>query len=177
MTTKMIYRLEETQRMLSNESSSDDDAEKIIPESSEKEIQFLFAKNDTEAVALTTTEDNDIMMDAVNMAVNAQLNSYRANINGTEDINHGLYTMCISDKVERTIKNGSWGSSNGSPSSSTHTQDVKVQSSTPNKSTKTKVVISKSLKKKAKKIECPGLKAYLMSFKKKCKFQLEIKLD
>ena len=173
----MQYRLEETQRMLSNESSSDDDAKKIIPENSEKEMQFLFAKNDTETVALTTTEDNDIMMDAVNMAVNAQLNSYRANINGTEDINHGVYTMCISDKVERTIKNGSWGSSNGSPSSSTHTQDVKVQSSTPNKSTKTKVVISKSLKKKAKKIECPGLKAYLMSFKKKCKFQLEIKLD
>ena len=173
----MQYRLEETQRMLSNESSSDDDAKKIVPEKPKKEMQFLFAKNDTETVALTTTKDNDIMMDAVNMAVNAQLNSYRANINGTEDINHGLYTMCISDKVERTIKNGSWGSSNGSPSSSTHTQDVKVQSSTPNKSTKTKVVISKSLKKKAKKIECPGLKAYLMSFKKKCKFQLEIKLD
>ena len=169
----MQYRLEETQRMLSNESSSDDDAKKIIPENSEKEMQFLFAKNDTETVALTTTEDNDIMMDAINMAVTAQINSNKANSNGIKEINHGLYTMCVSNNVERAIINGSVGS----PCSSTHTQDVKVQSSTPNKSTKTKVVISKSLKKKAKKIECPGLKAYLMSFKKKCKFQLEIKLD
>ena len=163
MTTRMQYRLEETQRMLSNESSSDDDAKKIIPENSEEEMQFLYAENDTETVALTTTEDNDIMMDAMNMAINAQLNSYRANINGTEDINHGLYTMCMSDKVERAIINGS----NGSPSSSTLPQDVEIQSSTPIKSTKTKVVISKTLKKKAKKIECPGLKAYLKSFKKR----------
>ena len=159
----MQYRLEETQRMLSNESSSDDDAKKIIPENSEEKLQLLFAKNDTETVALATTEDNDIMLDTVNMAVTAQLNSNKANSNGIEDINHGLYTMCVSDNVERAIINGSVGS----PCSSTHTQDVKVQSSTPNKSTKTKVVISKTLKKKAKKIECPGLKAYLMSFKKK----------
>ena len=66
MTTRMQCRLDETQRMLSNESSWDDDAKKIIPENSEKEMHFLFAKNDTETVALTTTEDNDIMMDAVN---------------------------------------------------------------------------------------------------------------
>ena len=163
MTTRMQYRLEETQRMLSNESSSDDDAKKIIPENSEKEMQFLFAKNDTETVALTTTEDNDIMMDAVNMAVTAQLNSNKANSNGIEDINHGLYTMCVSDNIERAIINGS----DGSPCSSTLPQDIEMQSSTPIKSTKTKVVISKTLKKKAKKIECPGLKAYLMSFKKK----------
>ena len=155
----MQYRLEETQRMLSNESSSDDDAEKIIPKSSEKEIQFLFAKNDTEAVALTTTEDNDIMTDAVNMAVTAQLNSYKTKINGIEDINHGLYTMCVSDNVERAIIG-----SVGSPCSSTLPQDIKIQISKPIKSTKTKVVISKTLKKK---IDCPGLKAYLMSFKKK----------
>ena len=68
MTTRMQYRLEETQRMLSNESSSDNDAKKIIPENSEEEMQLLFAKNDTETVALTTTEDNDIMMDAVKRA-------------------------------------------------------------------------------------------------------------
>ena len=163
MTTRMQYRLEETQRMLSNESSSDDDAKKIIPENSEEEMQFPFAKNDTETVALTTTEDNDIMIDAVNMAVTAQLNSNKANSNGTEDINHGLYTMCVSDNIERAIINGS----DGSPCSSTLPQDIEMQSSTPIKSTKTKVVISKTLKKKAKKIECPGLKAYLMSFKKK----------
>ena len=136
-------------------------------------MQFLFAKNDTETVALTTTEDNDIMMDAVNMAITAQLNSNKANSNGIEDINHGLYTMCVSDNVERAIINGSVGS----PCSSTLPQDIKIQSSKPIKSTKTKVVISKTLKKKAKKIECPGLKAYLMSFKKNENFQLEIKLD
>ena len=123
-------------------------------------MQFLFAKNDTETVALTTTEDNDIMMDAVNMAVTAQLNSNKANSNSIGDINHGLYTMCVSDDVERAIINGSVGS----PCSSTLLQDVKIQSSKPIKSTKTKVVISKTLKKK---IDCPGLKAYLMSFKKK----------
>ena len=163
MTTRMQYRLEETQRMLSDESSSEDDAKKIIPENSEEEMQLLFANNDTEKVALTTAEDNDIMIDEVNMAVTAQLNTNKANSNGTEDINHGLYTMCVSDKVERAITNGSDGSS----SSSTLPQDIEIQSSTPIKSTKTKVVISKTLKKKAKKIECPGLKAYLMSFKKK----------
>ena len=103
MTTRMQYRLEETQRMLSNESSSDDDAKKIIPENSEKEMQFLFAKNDTETVALTTTEDNDIMIDAVNMAVTAQLNSNKANNNGIEDINHGLYTMCVSDILREPL--------------------------------------------------------------------------
>ena len=155
----MQYRLEETQRMLSNESSSDDDAKKIIPENSEEEMQLLFAKNDTETVALTTTEDNDIMIDAVNMAVTAQLNSNKANSNGIEDINHGLYTMCVSDNVERAIIG-----SVGSPCSSTLPQDIKIQISKPIKSTKTKVVISKTLKKK---IDCPGLKAYLMSFKKK----------
>ena len=160
MTTRMQYRLEETQRMLSNESLSDDDAKKIIPENSEEEMQLLFAKNDTETVALTTTEDNDIMMDAVNMAVTAQLNSNKANSNGIEDINHGLHTMCVSDNIERAIINGSVGS----PCSSTLPQDIKIQSSKPIKSTKTKVVISKTSKKK---IDCPGLKAYLMSFKKK----------
>ena len=163
MTTRMQYRLEETQRMLSDESSSDDDAKKIIPENSEEEMQLLFAKNDTETVALTTTEDNDIMIDEVNMAVTAQLNTNKANSNGTVDINHGLYTMCVSDKVERAIINGSDGSS----SSSTLPQDVEMQCTTPIETTKTKVVISKTLKRKAKKIECPGLKAYLMNFKKK----------
>ena len=158
----MQYRLEETQRMLSNESSSDDDAKKIIPKNSKEKMQLLFAKNETETVALTTTEDNDIMINAVNMAVTAQHNINNANSNGIKDINHGLYTMCVSDKVERAIVN----SSNGSPSSSTLLQDVKIQSSKPIKSTKTKVVVSKT-KKKTKKIECPGLKAYLMSFKKK----------
>ena len=103
MTTRMQYRLEETQRMLSNESSSDDDAKKIIPENSEEEMQLLFAKNDTETVALTTTEDNDIMMDAVNMAVTAQLNSYKTKINGIEDINHGLYTMCVPDTLREPL--------------------------------------------------------------------------
>ena len=128
-----------------------------------KKYNYYLQKNDTETVALTTTEDNDIMIDAVNMAVTAQLNSNKANINGTEDINHGLYTMCVSDNIERAIINGS----DGSPCSSTLPQDIEMQSSTPIKSTKTKVVISKTLKKKVKKIECPGLKAYLMSFKKK----------
>ena len=149
--------------MLSDESSSEDDAKNIIPEYSEEEMQLLFAENDAEKVALTTTEDNDIMMDAVNMAITAQLNSNKANNNGIEDINHGLYTMCVSDNVERAIINGSVGS----PCSSTLPQNTKIQSSKPIKSTKTKVVVSKTLKKKAKKIECPGLKAYLMSFKKK----------
>ena len=151
MTTRMQYRLEETQRMLSNESSSDDDAKKIIPENSEEEMQLLFAKNDTETVALTTTEDNDIMIDAVNMAVTAQLNINNANSNGIKDINHGLYTMCVSDKVERAIVNGS----NGSPNSSTLLQDVKIQSSKPIKSTKTKVVISKILKYRAPRLLNP----------------------
>ena len=163
MTTRTRYKLEETQRMLSDESSSEDDAKNIIPEYSEEEMQLLFANNDTEKVALTTAEDNNIMIDEVNMAVTAQPNTNKANSNDTEGINHGLYTMCVSDKVERAIINGS----NGSPSPSSLPQDVKIQSSTPNKSTKTKVVISKTLKKKAKKIECPGLKAYLLSFKKK----------
>ena len=163
MTTRRQSRLEETQRMLSEESSSEDDAKRIIPENSEEEMQLLFANNDTERVALTTAEDNDIMIDEVNMALTAQLNTNKANSNGTEDINHGLYTMCMSDKVGIAIINGSDGSS----SSSTLPQDVKMQSTTHIETTKTKVVISKTLKKKVKKIECPGLKAYLKSFKKR----------
>ena len=163
MTTRMQYRLEETQRMLSDESSSEDDAKKIIPENSEEEMQLLFANNDTDKVALTTAEDNDIMIYEVNMAVTAQLNTNKANSNGTEDINHGLYTMCVSDKVERAIINGSDGSS----SSSTLPQDVEMQSTAPIETTKTKMIISKTLKKKVKKLECPGLKTYLKSFKKR----------
>ena len=127
MTTRMQYRLEETQCMLSEGSSSEDDAKKIIPENSEEEMQLLFAKNDTETVALTTTEDNDIMIDAVNMAVTAQLNTNKANSNGTEDINHGLYTMCVSDNIDRGIINGS----DGSPCSSTLPQDIEMQNTAP----------------------------------------------
>ena len=164
MTTRRQRKLEETQPTLGEDSSSDTDTEyQTVPENSEEERQLLSTENDTEGVASTTNEDDDIIIDEVNIAVTAQVSTNNANSNGTADINHGLNTMSVSDKVKRAISNGSDGSS----SSSTLPQDVEIQSSTPIKSTKTKVVISKTLKKKAKKIECPGLKAYLMSFKKK----------
>ena len=75
----------------------------------------------------------------------------------------------MSDKAGRAIINGSDSSS----SSSMLPQDVEMQSTTPIETTKTKVVISKTLKKKVKKTECPGLKAYLKSFKKAKKQEVQ----
>ena len=134
MTTRMQHRLEETQRTLSEDISSEDDTERIIPENSEEERQLLSAKNDTEEVALTTTEDNDIIIDEVNIAVTAQVNTNKANSNGTADINHGLNTMSVSDKVKRAISNGSDGSSG----SSTLPQDVEMQNTAPTETDETK---------------------------------------
>ena len=134
MTTRRQRRLEETQRTLSEDSSSEDDTERTVPENSEEERQLLSAENDVEEVASTTNEDDDIIIDEVNIAVTAQVNTNKANSNGTADINHGLNTMSVSDKVKRAISIGSDGSS----SCSTLPQDVEMQNTTPTETNETK---------------------------------------
>ena len=127
MTTRRQRRLEETQRTLSEDSSSGDDAERTVVENSEEERQLLSIANDTEEAASTTNEDDDIIIDEVHIAVTAQVNTKKANSNGTADINHGLNTMSVSDKVKRALSVGS----DGSPSCSTLPQDVEMQNTAP----------------------------------------------
>ena len=127
MTTRRQRRLEETQRTLSEASSSEDEAEITVPENSEEERQLLSAENDIEEVASTTNEDDDIIIDEVNIAVNAQVNTNRPNSNGTADINHGLNSMSVSDRVKRAIKHGYDGTSSPPPPS----QDVEMQNTAP----------------------------------------------
>ena len=127
MTTRRQRRLEETQRTLSEASSSEDEAERTVPENSEEERQLLSAENDIEEVASTTNEDDDIIIDEVNIAVNAQANTNRTNSNGTADINHGLNSMSVSDRVKRAIKHGYDGTSSPPPPS----QDVEMQNTAP----------------------------------------------
>ena len=127
MTTRRQRRLEETQRTLSEASSSEDEAEITVPENSEEERQLLSAENDIEEVASTTNEDDDIIIDEVNIAVNAQANTNRTNSNGTADINHGLNSMSVSDRVKRAIKHGYDGTSSPPPPS----QDVEMQNTAP----------------------------------------------
>ena len=134
MTTRRQRKLEETQRTLSEDSSSGDDAERTVPENSEEERQLLSAENDVEEVASTTNEDDDIIIDEVNIAVTAQVNTNKINSNGTADINHGLNTMSVSDKVKRAISIGSDGSS----SCSTLPQDVEMQNTAPTETNETK---------------------------------------
>ena len=127
MTTRRQRRLEETQRTLSEGSSSEDEAERTVPENSEEERQLLSAENDIEEVASTTNEDDDIIIDEVNIAVNAQANTNRTNSNGTADINHGLNSMSVSDRVKRAISNGYDGTSSPPPPP----QDVEMQHTAP----------------------------------------------
>ena len=134
MTTRRQRRLEETQHTLSEDSSSGDDAERTVVENSEEERQLLSITNDTEEAASTTNEDDDIIIDEVNIAVTAQVNTKKANNNGTADINHGLNTMSVSDKVKRAISIGSDGSS----SCSTLPQDVEMQNTAPTETNETK---------------------------------------
>ena len=76
MTTRRQRKLEETQPTLGEDSSSDTDTEyQTVPENSEEERQLLSAENDTEGVASTTNEDDDIIIDEVNIAVIAQQNT------------------------------------------------------------------------------------------------------
>ena len=134
MTTRRQRKLEETQRTLSEDSSSGDDTERTVPENSEEERQLLSAENDTEEVASTTNEDDDIIIDEVNIAVTAQLNNNSVNGNGTADINHGLNTMSVSDKVKRAISDGSDVSS----SASTLPQDVEMHNTAPTETNEAK---------------------------------------
>ena len=134
MTTRRQRRLEETQRTLSEDSSSEDDTERTVPENSEEERQLLSAENDTEEVASTTNEDDDIIIDEVNIAVTAQQNTNSVNGNGTADINHGLNTMSVSDKVKRAISDGSDVSS----SASTLPQDVEMHNTAPTETNEAK---------------------------------------
>ena len=127
MTTRSQRRLEETQHTLSEDSSSGDDAERTVVENSEEERQLLSIANDTEEAATTTNEDDDIIIDEVHIAVTAQVNTKKTNSNGTADINHGLNTMSVSDKVKRALSVGS----DGSPSCSTLPQDVEMQNTAP----------------------------------------------
>ena len=143
MTTRRQRRLEETQRTLSEDSSSGDDAERTVVENSEEERQLLSITNDTEEVASTTNEDDDIIIDEVNIAVTAQVNTKKANSNGTADINHGLNTMSVSDKVKRALSVGS----DGSPSCSTLPQDVEMQNTAPTENNETKEDHVKSVEK------------------------------
>ena len=134
MTTRRQRKLEETQHTLGEDSSSDDDTERTVPENSEEERQLLSAENDTEEVASTTNEDDDIIIDEVNIAVTAQVNTNNANSNGTADINHGLNTMSVSDKVKRAISDGSDVSS----SASTLPQDVEMHNTAPTETNEAK---------------------------------------
>ena len=135
MTTRRQRKLEETQPTLGEDSSSDTDTEyQTVPENSEEERQLLSTENDTEGVASTTNEDDDIIIDEVNIAVTAQLNTNSANGNGTADINHGLNTMSVSDKVKRAISDGSDVSS----SASTLPQDVEMQNTAPTETNEAK---------------------------------------
>ena len=128
MTTRRQRKLEETQPTLGEDSSSDTDTEyQTVPENSEEERQLLSAENDTVGVASTTNDDDDIIIDEVNIAVTAQLNNNSVNGNGTADINHGLNTMSVSDKVKRAISDGSDVSS----SASTLPQDIEMQNTAP----------------------------------------------
>ena len=128
MTTRRQRKLEETQPTLGEDSSSDTDTEyQTVPENSEEERQLLSADNDTVGVASTTNDDDDIIIDEVNIAVTAQLNNNSVNGNGTADINHGLNTMSVSDKVKRAISDGSDASS----SASTLPQDIEMQNTAP----------------------------------------------
>ena len=135
MTTRRQRKLEETQQTLGEDSSSDTDTEyQTVPENSEEERQLLSAENDKEGVASTTNEDDDIIIDEVNIAVTAQLNTNSANGNGTADINHGLNTMSVSDKVKRAISDGSDVSS----STSTLPQDVEMHNTAPTETNEAK---------------------------------------
>ena len=135
MTTRRQRRLEETQPTLGEDSSSDAEAEyQTVPENSEEERQLLSADNDTVEVASTTNDDDDIIIDEVNIAVTAQLNSNSVNGNGTAGINHGLNAMSVSDKVKRAISDGSDVSS----SASTLPQDVEMHNTAPNETNESK---------------------------------------
>ena len=135
MTTRRQRKLEETQHTLGEDSSSDTDTEyQTVPENSEEERQLLSADNDTVGVASTTNDDDDIIIDEVNIAVTAQLNNNSVNGNGTADINHGLTTMSVSDKVKRAISDGSDVSS----CSSTLPQDVEMQNTAPTETNEAK---------------------------------------
>ena len=135
MTTRRQRKLEETQPTLGEDSSSDTDTEyQTVPENSEEERQLLSAENDTVGVASTTNEDDDIIIDEVNIAVTAQLNNNSVNGNGTADINHGLNTMSVSDKVKRAISDGSDVSS----SASTLPQDVEMHNTAPTETNEAK---------------------------------------
>ena len=135
MTTRRQRKLEETQPTLGEDSSSDTDTEyQTVPENSEEERQLLSADNDTVGVASTTNDDDDIIIDEVNIAVTAQLNNNSVNGNGTADINHGLNTMSVSDKVKRAISDGSDVSS----SASTLPQDVEMQNTAPTETNEAK---------------------------------------
>ena len=135
MTTRRQHKLEETQPTLGEDSSSDTDTEyQTVPENSEEERQLLSADNDTVGVASTTNEDDDIIIDEVNIAVTAQQNTNSVNGNGTADINHGLNTMSVSDKVKRAISDGS----DVSTSASTLPQDVEMQYTAPTETNEAK---------------------------------------
>ena len=135
MTTRRQRKLEETQPTLGEDSSSDTDTEyQTVPENSEEERQLLSVDNDTVGVASTTNDDDDIIIDEVNIAVTAQLNNNSVNGNGTADINHGLNTMSVSDKVKRAISNGSDVSS----SASTLPQDVEMHNTAPTETNEAK---------------------------------------